>query len=436
MSTVNTIINIFFSSLSVLINMISYGKLARRKMNYSIKNILIIIVCGFLIVLNTNINTNLIRIITTFMLLIISSKLIFKDSFYKSIFYVLITYFLIMFYEIILSSIVLATNMVNVQTFDSSIVIKNLFSIIIVLMVLLTARNKKFNSRVNKIADKININKRGTIINILSILLVLISLVIIDFKYARNIDSKVYIGNIVVMVCIIAVLISCLYNYFNATNEMEKSDILLNFMTKYEKIIDEDRINRHEMLNNLLFLKSFKDKNSSEYNEALDDLVTSYNKKCVGIKNIFNLPTGLKGIFYYKLNGLDENGFNINVKISKNISNSFKSINHKDYVILYKAVGVLLDNAIEAAEKTKEKLINIDIYKEKSSIIIIIDNSFKGNVKMSKISEKNYSTKDKNRGLGLFILNNLIKDNNSIKLEQSIDNNIFTSKIIVYKKKN
>ena len=66
----------------------------------------------------------------------------------------------------------------------------------------------------------------------------------------------------------------------------------------------------------------------------------------------------------------------------------------------------------------------------------IIDNSFKGNVKMSKISEKNYSTKDKNRGLGLFILNNLIKDNNSIKLEQSLINNIFTSKIIVYKKKN
>ena len=33
---------------------------------------------------------------------------------------------------------------------------------------------------------------------------------------------------------------------------MEKSEILLNFMNKYENIIEDNSINRHELLNNLL----------------------------------------------------------------------------------------------------------------------------------------------------------------------------------------
>ena len=217
---------------------------------------------------------------------------------------------------------------------------------------------------------------------------------------------------------------------------MEKSEQLLNFMSKYEKIIDEGRINKHEMLNNLLFLKSIEDKNSKEFNETLNDLINEYDKKGIGIKNIYNLPSGLKGIFYYKLSGLNEKGFNININISKQISSSLKKIEHKEYLILYKVIGILLDNAVEAAYKTKERIINIDIYKDNKNIIIEINNTFSNKIDFSIINDKNYSSKGKNRGLGLYIVKNLLIRSNIISLEQKLDHNYFISQIIVNKKKN
>lgn len=203
-------------------------------------------------------------------------------------------------------------------------------------------------------------------------------------------------------------------------------------MSKYEKMIDDSRVNRHELLNNLLMLKSIKDKNSQEYDSLLDDLIDKSTNKGMSIRNIYKLPSGLKGIFYYKLYGLEE--YNISINISKNVSKKIKNINYDDYVVLYRMVGIVLDNAIEASSKTKDKLIMVDIYSEKNIIYIEISNSFKGKVNLSKINNKDYSTKGKNRGLGLYILKNLSQTKESIEVIQSVNKNIFTTKIVIKEK--
>ena len=434
MTTFNTIINILFSSISVFINMLAYNKLSRNsKFKLTIPRLLMIIITGVIAVINTYFNDNIIRIIVTFLMLFVCSKLVFKDDFIKTILYVLVCYILMTLYEVVLAGVFIGLNVINVSLFDKSIIIKNAFSIGIVLLVYLTCISKSFSSKINKIYKSL---RNKNVIILILLFLVLIALIIADFVYTRNITKSVYICNLIIAFCFLSIFIYSIYNYFKVINEMEKSNILLNFMSKYEKMIDEQRINKHEMLNNLLYLKSIEDKNSKEYEDELNDLITTYNKKGIGIKNIYNLPSGLKGIFYYKLNGLEDKNFNININISKQISNSLKNISHDDYVILYKIVGILLDNAIESAEKTKDKIINVEIYRESNIIYIIIDNSFKGKIDINKIGNKNYSTKGNNRGLGLFIINNLLKNSNSISLEQDINNNIFTSKVIINKKKN
>ena len=60
-------------------------------------------------------------------------------------------------------------------------------------------------------------------------------------------------------------------------------------MSKYEKIIDEERINRHEMLNNLLMLKSFKNKNSKKYDDTINEIIKLYEKN--GKETIKNVST-------------------------------------------------------------------------------------------------------------------------------------------------
>lgn len=428
MSNLDYFIIYLTSVFSTYVTILSFNKLINKKVEYNLKNIIIVLFAGIIITINIYVSQGMIKILISYLTLYLTSFALNKENSIKTIFYMIICYLMLLFYEIILSIVVMQVS--DIDTFNSSIVIKTVYSVINVLLVYFTCCIKKIRKIINNMCNKFNSKSL-----ILIFILFFASLVVIDYKYIINFSINVYISNLILLLSVIILVIMTIYNYINVIKKTEKEEALLNFMSKYEKIIDEDRINRHEMLNNLLFLKSFDDKNSSEYEQSLDELIKTYNKKGIGVKNIYKLPNGLKGIFYYKLSGLETEGFKLNINISNKLSNSFKKLPHNEYIILYKIVGILLDNAVEAAEKSKDKYIGIDIYNEKSNIVIIIDNSFKGKIYLNKINNKDYTSKGKNRGLGLFIVNKLLKESELIHLEQIIELNVFTSKIIIKKDK-
>lgn len=69
-----------------------------------------------------------------------------------------------------------------------------------------------------------------------------------------------------------------------------------------------------------------------------------------------------------------------------------------------------LDNAIQAAKESKEKEINIEIYKEKTEMVIIIANTYNGKIEINKLDNYGYTTKGKNHGIGLHIVKNIINN--------------------------
>ena len=432
MTTFDYFILLLTAVSTIIIMTLAFGKTTTNKISINYKSIISIIVASIVITYNAYFTETILKLVVVVMMLALVAYFTYNESISKTIVNTLICYFFMMLYEVIISIIVSGMNIIDINAFNNSVIFKLVFSFVDVLLVLFTMGLKI----VRKVVDKINSKIGNKLVIIIMFIVLIIMFVSLDFVFSVTFDNKIYLTNLIIIMCLIILLSFSLYNYFKAVKEMEKTEVLLNFMSKYEKIIDEGRINKHEMLNNLLFLKSIEDKNSKDFNNTLDELITTYNKKGFGIKNIYNLPSGLKGIFYYKLNGLEEKGYNININISKKLSSSLKDIDHKEYIILYKMIGILLDNAIESAEKTKEKLINVDVYKEKEGIIITIDNTFKGKIDISRLTEKYYSTKGKNRGFGLFIINNLLRNSKSISLDQSISGNIFTSRVIINKKKN
>ena len=97
-----------------------------------------------------------------------------------------------------------------------------------------------------------------------------------------------------------------------------------------------------------------------------------------------------------------------------------------------KILGIVIDNAIEACEKTKNKLLTIDSYNIKNSVIIEVTNSCKEkNIDISSLHKKGYSSKGKNRGFGLHIAHMLLKNSKHLKMEQDCVNNLFITKIII-----
>lgn len=427
MTLTNYVIITISSIITVTLETLSFGKLSKSKFDFNLRNVILLILSGVLVTFITyNINAFL-RTFISFTLLCVLSLYTYRNSISETFLYSIICYIFVMLCEIIFSIIISNLNIININMLDNSILVKSIMSFITLGFAYSLCNNKYISKISQKIVNKINNLKYILIILVIS----LIFLIVIDYKFISSISKSIYFSNLLILICFIVITCIAINSYFKVKEEMEKEEALLNFMSKYEKIIEENRINKHEMLNNLLILKSIDDKNSDEFNETLNDLIDLYNNKSYKMKNIYKLPAGLKGVFYYKLSTLKENNFNININVSKQLSNLLKKLNHKEYVILCKIVGIILDNAIEASEESKEKMIGVDVYKEKDSIIIMIINSCKKKVNINKVSNINYSTKGKGRGLGLYIANNILKNSTNIKMEQSVNNNIFETKIII-----
>jgi len=407
---------------------ISYNKLTCKNNRINTKNIIVILLGSLVFTISFYYSNSINKLLINLLVGFISVFMINRENLSKTLANIIIVYLIFFIIEIITSSVVMIIGIVDLDIFDTNILLKAIITIIDLTLLYFICSIKLIINYAYKISNKV---KNNTLLIVL-IAISLIVFIISDIRYYETFNDTIYISNIIILICIIIMLLFIIKTYIDNTREKQKTEAILYFMRKYERIIDEDRINKHELLNDLLFLKSISNKNSKDYNESLDNLIDKFTNKGIKIKNVYNLPSGLKGIFYYKLYGLDDKGFDININVSKKVLVSLKKIKYDDFITLYKIIGIVLDNAIEASNKTKNKYILIDIY-ENENIVIEINNSYKGNIDLNMINEKYYSTKGKNRGIGLYIINNIIRNNNNISLKQSISNNIFNTIITIKK---
>ena len=98
-------------------------------------------------------------------------------------------------------------------------------------------------------------------------------------------------------------------------------------------------------------------------------------------------------------------------------------------------LGILLDNAIEAAECSKEKVIYISFSKDSKNNrnIITIKNSYSNkNVDTDKIFEKGFSEKENHTGLGLWEIRKIISKTDNINLYTNITDLFFIQQLEIY----
>ena len=117
---------------------------------------------------------------------------------------------------------------------------------------------------------------------------------------------------------------------------------------------------------------------------------------------------------------------NIDVKTSVNITEPI----HIDDIDLCGLLGNLLDNAIEACERTKSnRFINIKIITVKKNLIILIKNSMSGNIEL--IDNEYFSSKRKGLlGRGIAQINKIVDEYNGV-VSREHDNYIFETKIVM-----
>lgn len=143
--------------------------------------------------------------------------------------------------------------------------------------------------------------------------------------------------------------------------------------------------------------------------------------RLLNIKN-----AGLLGILISKLEIANGAGLEVVVNIIGEVSETRMRISH-----LCEIVGILFDNAIEAAIASEEKKIILSIQSIKGSIHLILENSINEKPEMNKIFIKGWSSKGTNRGLGLYILKGIMNKYRDVVLKTKVEKDLFIQELIV-----
>ena len=193
----------------------------------------------------------------------------------------------------------------------------------------------------------------------------------------------------------------------------------------YIERLDDYRILKHNLIANLNGIKAVTNKKTIN---LIDDLILKYKGKLNLPKNFKQLPTGINGIIYEKIYNVIDTKLNISInnKIKNNI---IEVLTARNYNLFCEALSIALDNAIEASEKSKEKILFLEILEDKEKLILKIINSFDSVIDIDKLGTKNYTSKRKGNGLGLFSILNL----KTVTITTSIKNNKYFCTIEVKK---
>lgn len=208
-------------------------------------------------------------------------------------------------------------------------------------------------------------------------------------------------------------------------SELAKRETLYyhNQVNIIQKNSNELKQFRHDIKNRIIAVEQLLAQNKNE--EAIQYL-TSIADKLTSIKAFSETGNlAVDSILNYKLTQAVELG--IQVKASILLPEDLQ-IDKDDLIVI---LGNLLDNSIEASEKSKKrKYISISIKYDQGAIIIVLKNSYDGNIEESNSKFLTTKSNKKLHGIGLESIKNVIQKNNGDMIV-TYNADEFCSKIIL-----
>lgn len=427
--------------LGVLINTIilwkCYSKIdLKLRINNKFVNILIIFVFSILLFCIDLYVPMKFKIFIIYPLLSTMFLILYKDKTINVFFKTFLVYAILNVCDYLISVPMMLLPLNNFAETWSIFILKGIFTSLISFMLLILFKINKLLLILKKITITFESKINYFLFGILVVSFLGLYIIFYYNAFNKKFDSFWFT---LLLVCFFMILSMLLIREFfkNKTKEEEQKH-LLKIMEDYELMLEKTRENRHEMVNNLLVLKGEKNKNSKKYNDLLNGIIEQYdNKRMSSYSGLYKLPSGLKGIVYYKMASIKDNDVNFRTIISDKMYEEFNNFETKIYYKVCKIMGILIDNAVEASINSKEKTLLIYIYEQcNGNIVISIENSYNTLLDIHDINKKGYSTKGKNRGLGLFIANRTIEEEKLLRLRQYVFDKTFISELKIIKECN
>ena len=427
MNWINIVLSAVASALGVyyIVKNLSGEKFSKKR------SLLFITLLTIFLSIITILSTGVTKLVLCLLIIIFSCCFIlFNNKLDKAVYYGLIYTFLTYILELILSlilSVIFKYSLDKYTNFEYSMLI---FSLIITIIEYLISRIKIVQEKVKKLETKI-LDNHIMKIYIAVFTMVIVLLVVNNYiSYDKNIAYYINLGMITFVIITAAIII---YNKLKSDKLEKDYNTMLEYVSKYEKIINEQGKKNHEYNNQLMVLNGYIN-NKEKLKEYLSNIIKEQKGgKNYTIEQLSYFPDGgIKGLIYHKLSKMDEYKVRPYLYIDKETKDIFEtSFDINTYRDITKLFGVFLDNAIEAASKAEKREVEIDMHKKDDYLIVIIGNTFDKSIEVDKIGKTGFTTKGTGHGFGLSIVKDISKNNSKIETFNNIDGDLFKQTIMI-----
>lgn len=283
---------------------------------------------------------------------------------------------------------------------------------------------------------KLEVKKRIIVISSISFLAMFLNVI----------EPTYFINDFPYIILIINIMILVLYFYLSmkdiiAVKEIEQKNLQIESLENYNKTLeamyDDIRAFRHDYGNFIQALNGYAQTNNIE---GIKSMTESVLKECTKVNNMRVLDpkiinhAAVYSILANKYYIAQENNISMNIEVLTNI----KEIKICDYEFC-RILGILLDNAIEAAMECDQKVVNVKFIKDIkiSRNLVIIENTYsKVDIDIDRIFDKDYTTKtnnEQNHGLGLYTIRKILNHNKNLNLFTT-KSNLFSQQLEIYEK--
>lgn len=285
-----------------------------------------------------------------------------------------------------------------------------------------------------------NMTKKNRILFVVNTFLGILSIATQIYLMAFYSDKMPIYITITSILSLLAYFVISFYSLLS-TNKLDITTRDLEEAQLYNRTLtilhDSIRGFKHDFHNIVQSIGGYADRGDLEglrvyYRQLLQDCSRTNNLTALN-PEVINNPA-IYNVMATKYHKADKIGVQINLGIFIDLNEIEKHMKIYEFT---RILGILLDNAIEAASECENKIIHVSFRKEQNRrrLLVIIDNTYKNkDINVDKIYEKDFSTKSKttNSGLGLWEVRQILKKNNNLNLFTTKSEEFFSQQFEIY----
>ena len=302
------------------------------------------------------------------------------------------------------------------------------------LIVFATLIERKYN--VHLILERVIRRLRSWVIVILCMIAATLVLSITDI--INYTGFSIWISTSIICLIFVLILVSFLHQIRARMFQEEKGKMQAELLGQQEMYIQElesiqssMRSFRHDYKNMMssLYLQS-REGNIQEIEKNIHSLIDEFDEN---IDRKMNLTVQManirisevKSLLYKKITEIQKKGIDFRMEVMYPVEETgMKPLD------LSRALGILLDNAIEETEKTGGK-ISLVVSEQQDTVHIIVENTIEREVDLARIYEEGYSTKGSGRGTGLPGLRRIPEKYPGASLMTECENGTFIQRLAI-----